>query len=354
MTQHQYQSRAEPLFSGPEEVRPDKWSPKFPDQIRKPVALAALLASFFFVESPVPVAAAQYPDSTKAARAGELGGAFLVEPLHDALGWAALYPERVPRAQRIAAEAEHFKPLITPAPVEAVTPDKWAPEYLDQVRLRDAAANTVSVLVEPLHDALGWAALYPDHLRRPAGPVDPPTHFKPLVTPAPVEAVTLDKWTARYPDFLHRKVAAREGLYAKRLTTPPEVFSADKWAPAYPNRIDRRAYNQRSVLVASPAPVAPDQWYPKYLDQVRRKRLPPTQVLIDPTGLIPAVDQISWLAVYPDRLHLRALFQTGEIRLDTEPLAVFERVQLTLRDRSVTLTLRDRSVNLTLFDRETE
>lgn len=193
---------------------------------------------------------------------------------------------------------------------EAVTLDRWQPEYPD-TRLERAK--------RPL-----W--------------IDQSTADSWLAHNPVAETVTSDKWQPTYPirlDSAKRVLWQGWSVNDPRALTQPETPTLDKWLGEFPDgRLDRakRAFwDGQSVLDATaltqPETPSLDKWSPKYPDgRLDRQRRPfwDGQFAVDPTALATAetAQLDKWLPTYPNRLDpVRKPFWNGQWVTDSRALA---------------------------------
>lgn len=199
----QYQAKADPLQppAAQETITADKWYRQQPDPIRRPLAVALLVAGLVSpLAPPPPVTVDQWQGST-------------------------VVPVRAP-APRQTAGASVIDPVLVPVEVDA-----WASNIGQPIRLPVRPAGGTFDAIGPLRavTAADWQGF--DDYRRPTPrPMLWPVVVAPIAPVVSTEIITVDKWFALNPQpDRSRKPQTPSGHFGPTLAISNPVPGVDAW-----------------------------------------------------------------------------------------------------------------------------
>jgi hypothetical protein len=306
MSQIQYQPCVAPLFTGggqaPETITSDKWTPRTPDPVRRPWAVALFVAACV------------------------LPSTFAEGAINPPTDWRPRHPDKTYSRPRTADIPAWVAPLQVPDVTQPVPVLSWLARYPDRLRAKPRAVEFpalatpwfVADVTQPA-PALAWRPTFPDRASRCTLHVSQqPTftwhilHTEPPQAPAITPPVYADRlW--RTPPTLNRTGYATP-VYVPDATDPAPASS---WAPAYPSWIARRALLTAEQQTRADAPLhVPDVthvvprlgWTARYPDRVWAKARavafpqPAAPVFVSDVTVV-APSHAGWKPSYPDRLH---------------------------------------------------
>lgn len=331
------------LLTEHETVRPDKWLPTYPDlllpqHLTRP-GLSVIDANLptthetTFVDKWLP----KHPDILLPAAplvaegAFEIDSDFLTQAPDVHIGfWHPCYADQILVPEPLVAEGYIVVDASQLTQGETIEVDKWLSRYPDLL------------LPAPPREP-GWTVIDADALAT-ANEGTVPDQWYPIGANVTIEGaylsagalvtggrtsgnaeVTLDRWTARYPDLLLPEHLTRTGWYTIDATQllAEEATLLSKWLPTYPDILlpapprEPGWYVVDADLLTTPnPPPPPDQWYPQYNAVIALEYLHPGVTIV---GVLKQEEATidKWIGEWPD-------FARGRQQLVAEGLVVVD------------------------------